>query len=59
MSDNTNAPQLFYVCWRVRATGVKGRSIEPSVREIADAWVKAMNAKYRGMDHWLEEAEDD
>ena len=46
-------PALYRVCWRSSLTGATGHG-EPLPKEIADAWVKEMNAKLPDIEHRVE-----
>ena len=44
---------LYRVCWQYRDGGKSGHG-EPISKELAEAWVEAMNKEYPHIRHWAE-----
>lgn len=54
---------LYRIHWRIASTGATGHSTGTFSSEIAEIWIKSLNAdkanKALGMTHWLEPAAAD
>lgn len=63
MTDKATIETLYRIHWRIASTGATGQSTGLYALDIAEMWVKSLNAdkdnRALGLVHWLEPAAAD